>query len=465
MSRKYAIVDIETTGGNPSRDKITEIAIVIHDGQQIIDEFQSLINPERYIPAGITELTGITQEMVDSAPKFFEVAKQIVEMTQGAVFVAHNVRFDYGFIKKEFSRLGYAYTRQQLCTVRMSRKSFPGLRSYSLSNLIRHFNIPIEGRHRAMGDVKATVQLFEHILEKERDGSEIKDMINLGIKESLLPPGIDMDQIHALPESCGVYYLHDQDGNVAYVGKSINIKKRVADHFANLNKKGGKVHRIVRDISFEETGSELIALLLESYEIKRLQPPINRAQRRTTFPYVMYAWKDENGYMRLTTDKVKLKERKKLRIIGEYPSIASARGRLGLVNEEFSLCGKLTGKEKGTGACFGFHLKQCQGACLGQETPEEYNAKVEEAIPYLGIAFDEDFILIDEGRHEEERSVVVVENNRFQGFGFVTAENGFQSVEELKNAIDPYPHTPENLGIIQRYMSKSKKKVQVVKIE
>ncbi len=465
MNRKYAIIDIETTGGNPSRDKITEIAIVIHDGEQVIDQFESLINPERYIPAGITELTGITQEMVDQAPKFYEVARQIVELTQGAVFVAHNVRFDYGFIKKEFSRLGYAYTRKQLCTVRMSRKTFPGLRSYSLGNLIHHFNISIDQRHRAMGDAKATVQLFEYILEEERDSSEIKDMINLGIKESLLPPGIDINKIHSLPETCGVYYLHDDLGNVAYVGKSINIKKRVADHFSNLNKKGSKVHKVVRDISYEETGSELIALLLESYEIKRLQPPINRAQRRTTFPYIMFAWKDENGYLRFTTDKVKLKERKNLRIIGEYPSIASARSRLGLVNEEFELCGKLTGKEKGSGACFSFHLKQCQGACIGQESPEEYNQKVEEAIPYLGIAFDEDFILIDEGRHEQERAVVLVENNRFQGFGFISTENGYQDIEELRTAIDPYPHTPENLGIIQRYLSKGKKDVQVLKLE
>lgn len=274
-----------------------------------------------------------------------------------------------------------------------------------------------------------------------------------------------MEKIHGLPESCGVYYLHDEQGDVAYVGKSINIKKRVAEHFSNLNKKGSKVHRIVRDISFEVTGSELIALLLESYEIKRLQPPINRAQRRTTFPYVMYCWTDGKGYLRFTTDKVKLKDRKTLRIIGEYPSIASARGRLGLVNEEFGLCGKLSGKENGSGACFGFHLKQCQGACLGQESPEEYNVKVEEAIPFLGIAFDEDFLLIDEGRHEQEKAVVLVENNRFQGFGFISTDDGYQDLEELKNAIDPYPHTPENLGIIQRYMSKSKAKVQVVKIE
>ncbi len=462
---KYAIIDIETTGGNTSRDKITEIAIVLHDGERIIDRFESLINPERYIPAGITELTGITQEMVDQAPKFYEVARQIVEMTKGAVFVAHNVRFDYGFIKKEFSRLGYAYTRKQLCTVRLSRKTFPGLHSYSLGNLISHFSIPISDRHRAMGDAMATTQLFEYILEKQREGTEIRDMINLGIRESLLPPGIDMEKIHALPETCGVYYLHDEQGNIAYVGKSINIKKRIADHFSDLDKKGGKVHRIVRDISYEETGSELIALLLESFEIKRLQPSINRAQRRVTFPYVMYCWKDDKGYLRLTTDKVKLRDRKKLRIIGEYPSIASARGRIGIIQEEFGLCGILSGKDKGTGPCFGFHLKQCQGACVGQEPPASYNAKVEEAIPYLGIAFDEDFILIDQGRHEDERSVVLVENNRFQGFGFISAEEGFHNLEELRNAIDPYPHSPENLGIIQRYMNKGKKHLQTIKLE
>ena len=167
MSKTYAIVDIETTGGKATRHRITEIAIVLHDGKKILDQWETLINPECYIPHGITELTGITQEMVQDAPKFYEVAKTIVEKTEKAIFVAHNVRFDYGFLREEFKRLGYTFSRRQLCTVRLSRKAFPGLRSYSLGKLIKHFGIKVNDRHRAMADTLATVELFEKILRQE----------------------------------------------------------------------------------------------------------------------------------------------------------------------------------------------------------------------------------------------------------------------------------------------------------
>ena len=194
MSDKlYAIIDIETTGGRATRDKITEIAVVLHDGQKIVDSYETLINPEVPIPYGITKLTGISQDMVESAPRFFEVAKKVVEMTEDAIFVAHNVRFDYTFIREEFARLGFTYTRKQLCTVRLSRKAFPGLKSYSLGNLIKHFEINVDDRHRAMADTLATVELFEKILNVEKGETEITDMVNMGIKESLLPPNLTME--------------------------------------------------------------------------------------------------------------------------------------------------------------------------------------------------------------------------------------------------------------------------------
>ena len=232
MSKRYAIIDVETTGGRAVRDKITEIAIVLHDGEQVLDSFESLVNPECPIPYGITELTGISNEMVADAPRFYEIAKRVVEMTEGAVFVAHNVRFDYSFVQEEFKRLGFTYTRKQLCTVRLARKAFPGLRSYSLGNLIRTLNLNAGARHRAMGDTLATVDLFERIMRLENGKSEAGDLINLGIKEALLPGALSLEKIHSLPQECGVYYFHDQYGQVVYVGKSINIQKRVASHFA-----------------------------------------------------------------------------------------------------------------------------------------------------------------------------------------------------------------------------------------
>jgi len=234
-TKLYAVVDIETTGGMARRDRITEIAIVVYDGKEIIDRFESLINPERSIPFEITRITGITDSMVADAPKFYEVAKKVIEMTEGAIFVAHNVRFDYSFIREEFASLGYTFTRRQLCTVVLSRKSFPGLRSYSLGNLIRHFDIKVANRHRAMDDVLATVDILGRILSSEEGVQKADRIINAGIKASHLPKDITMEMIHSLPESAGVYYFYNVYGQVIYVGKSINIRKRIMQHFGNID--------------------------------------------------------------------------------------------------------------------------------------------------------------------------------------------------------------------------------------
>ena len=275
----FTIIDVETTGGSSAYERITEIAIVRHDGERIVDTFSTLINPEKSIPWNITRLTGISNEMVADAPKFYEVAKKIVELTEDAVFVAHNVSFDYGFIREEFARLGYPFTRKQLCTVRMSRKAFPGLRSYSLSNLKQHFGIYAEQSHRALDDTLATVQIFERILAEQND-IEISSFVHQGIRESKLPEGITLERLHEAPEACGVYYLYDVDKNVIYVGKSLNIRKRLLEHFADQTPKGEKMRIGVADFSCEITGSELVALLLESAEIKRLQP---RAKGKTIY--------------------------------------------------------------------------------------------------------------------------------------------------------------------------------------
>ena len=460
MEKHYAIVDIETTGGRAVRDKITEIAIVLHDGQKIVDKFETLLNPETTIPYGITELTGITQEMVAGAPKFYEVAKKIVEMTEGAIFVAHNVRFDYTFLREEFKRLGYTFSCKQLCTVRLARKAFPGLPSYSLSNLIRHFDIKIENRHRAMGDVLATVELFETILELENSGENVNELINLGIKESLLPKNLSMEKLHALPEECGVYYFHDETGAVAYVGKSINIKKRVAQHFSKKTVKAAKLQQYVHDITFEITGSELIALLLESHEIKKLRPHINRAQRMQQFPYLIHSFKNEQGYLCLEVEKPNARKRRTLNVVAEYPKVRSAREHLKSARDTFDLCARHCHLEKGTGPCFDYHLKRCQGACIGVEPPDEYNLRAEQAIEMLSILLDQNFFLIDKGRSEEERGVVLVEGGEYRGFGYANLEEMNGNLETLKDVIRSFESNPDTKRIVRRFfMDNSKVKV------
>lgn len=450
----YAIVDLETTGGRAARDKVIEIAIVLHDGAQAVDTYSTLINPECYVPYGITQLTGITQDMVQGAPRFCEVARKVVEMTEDAIFVAHNVRFDYSFLREEFARLGYTFSRRNLCTVRLSRKAFPGLPSYSLGNLIRSLNIPVENRHRALDDALATAELLRRILNREDNQQRVNEMVNLGVKEALLPKNLTLEHIHALPEECGVYYFHNQKGDVVYVGKSINIKKRVAEHFADKTEKGGKLQQHVHDVSYELTGSELVALLLESHEIKRLRPAINRAQRVQRFPYVIHAYEDQAGYLCFELAQVTAQSRKKYNIISEYPKLSHAKGHLGRVMEQYELCSRLCSLHPGKGACFHYHIKQCRGACIGTEPADSYNERARAARDSLSTVFERDFFILDQGRCPEEMSVVLVEEGNYRGYGYVDRERLNGQTDELRDAIKPFPGNPETTRIIQRYLSK-----------
>jgi len=449
---RYAIVDIETTGGRAARDKITEIAVVVYEDGQIVETFESLVNPECYIPYGITQLTGITQEMVEDAPKFYEIAKQVVEVTAGAIFVAHNVRFDYSFIKEEFSRLGYTFSRRQLCTVRLSRQVFPGLPSYSLENLIRHFNIKVEQRHRALADAKATTELLQLILSQQSGVESLKKMVNLGIRESLLPQNLNLERLHDLPDVCGVYYFHDVQGNVVYVGKSINIQKRVAEHFADKTDKAGKLQQLVHDISYEHTGSELVALLLESEEIKRISPSVNRAQRQRNFPYLIHSYVNEGGYLCLNVTQVTAKTRRQLQLVAEFPKLSHARGRLQYAMKAFELCGRFCNIQPGKGACFHFHLKQCRGACAGQEPPESYNERVLQAMEAMTTVFDRNFFILDKGRHTDEYAVILVEDGAYCGFGYVDRDSA-DDLNALRDVVRKRSGNPETTRIIQRFVA------------
>lgn len=462
MAKKlYAIIDIETTGGAAAREKITEIAIVLHDGTKVIETFETLINPERSIPIYITQMTGISDAMVARAPKFYEVAKKIVDMTEGAVFVAHNVRFDYGFVQEEFRRLGFTYTRQQLCTVKLSRQAFPGLRSYSLGNLIEHFGIKTKDRHRAMADTMATVEIFEKIFLKEQNRDEAIALINKGIKENMLPEGVTMAKLHALPESCGVYYLHDTEGEVIYVGKSINIQKRIFEHFVDKTAKGDKFQSAVADITFEETGSELVALLLEDFEIKRMKPRVNKAQRKTFFPYCVYSFTDAKGYVRFHAVKNVAEIRKKHVILQEFTKLNEAKNYLKGLAKRFELCEKLMDAHDTEGSCFYYQIGQCQGACIGAESAESYNERANELKERLKTTFEEDFFIIERGKAEDEKAVVLVQDGHFRGYGYINTEGG--TAEDFFEAVKKMKPTADSNRIVRQYLS-SGKGFKIIKI-
>ena len=264
----YSVVDIETTGNGPKGQKITEISIFNFDGNKIIDEFTSLVNPEQKIPHFITNLTGITEAMVRTAPKFYEIAKKVEEFTKDTIFVAHNVNFDYNIIRDEFKSLGFNFKRKKLCTVRLTRKIIPGLPSYSLGNICESEGIKIAARHRAKGDAEATVELFRRLIKRDTNFT-INSFLNPRSREATLPPLVDKQVVDNLPETHGIYYFKNQQKEVIYVGKANNIKQRVISHFYDKKKKERTMCLETADITFKETGSELIALLHESSEIKK----------------------------------------------------------------------------------------------------------------------------------------------------------------------------------------------------
>lgn len=455
--RLFAIVDIETTGGHAKRDKITEIAIVLHNGREVVDQYQTLINPERSIPGYIAAMTGITDEMVAEAPVFCEVAKDIVLKTEGAVFVAHNARFDYGFLREEFARLGYAYTRRQLCTVRLSRKLLPQLRSHSLDALVRHFDLRVDKRHRAMDDALATAEIFHRITHMGEAVTAVDDTINMGIREARLPPGISLAQLHDLPDAPGVYYFHNAEGKVIYVGKSIQIQKRVMQHFAEMSPKATKMQQRVCDITFTLTGTDLIATLLENGEIKRLQPEINRAQRRRSFPFAIYYYFDDGGYLQLKVRKKnKVEARGTAAILHELPDYNSATRYLRTLTDKYALCLKKTDIDTGPGACFYQQVGKCPGACIGAEPADAYNERVRQAIADTHHQLDEDFAIIDEGRSPGEISLLLISRGRILGWGYADAGTPIRHTGDVMDHIEARQTMPEDHKILQHFIRMGK---------
>ena len=437
---KFAVLDIETTGLSPNHEKITEIAIFVYDGEKIIDEYTTLIHPEKKISYRITQLTGINNKMVADAPKFYEVAKKIVEVTEDTILVGHNVRFDYGFIRQEFLRLGYRFERKTLDTVSLSRKLIPGKPSYSLGKLCYSLGIENEARHRAAGDAMATLKLFQLLQSLDPNLAE-----HNGRKESRLR---NRSLVEDLPEKAGVYYFYNKTGSLIYVGKSVNIRERVLSHLNNhSNPKEQEMKNQLADVKYKITGSELVALLLESHEIKKHQPLFNRAQRRTFFRWGLYSFTDDNGYLNLKLMKT-IEEASPL---FTYSSLQEGKDHLYHLCDEFNLCQKLTGLYESSGACFYYQIHKCSGACVGEEHPDNYNERVVRSIENYHFNRN-NFLIIDEGRTADEKSVVKVENGRYVGFGFISGDD----IHSPHEAIHPYHDNKEVRRIIISYLKQNK---------
>ena len=457
----YAILDIETTGGKYNEEGITEIAIYKFDGHQIVDQFFSLVNPEKNIQPFVINLTGINNQMLRNAPKFHEVAKRIIEITDDCTIVAHNAQFDNRILSTEFDRLGYSFEKNMLCTVELSKKLIPDLPSYSLGKLVRSLGIPITDRHRAQGDAKATVELFKLLLEKDIEKVIITDTIKKDPKKQLEPKLLDI--IESAPTNTGVYYMHRKNGKIIYVGKSKNIKKRLIQHFTNDNKKSKKIQLEVVSVSYEETGNDLIAQLKESQEIKQLKPIFNHALKNNIFQSQLYSYIDKSGYINLKIEKVPIEKEEEKNIITTFTNYQQGKSFLYKITDEFHLCQKLNHLEKTEGACFNHDLKMCNGACIESETHVNYNLRVQKFINKSSYEFD-DMLLIDKGRSIQEHSVILIKNGTYRGYGFFNLNFQINNPEVLKSIINVMENNRDTQHIIQSYLRKHKVQ-KILKLE
>ncbi|HEY8930767.1 MAG TPA: exonuclease domain-containing protein [Mucilaginibacter sp.] len=444
----YAIVDIETTGGHASANGITEIAICIHNGKKVIERYSTLVNPKREIPIYISALTGITNEMVQSAPPFEDVAHDVYHLLNNKIFVAHNVNFDHSFVRYHLAAAGYDLQCNKLCTVRLSRKIMPGLPSYSLGKLCHSLEIANESRHRAAGDAEATSQLFSLLLLNDKD-NHIPKALKQNSREQLLPPHLPKQDVDALPQSPGVYYFHDHAGKVIYVGKAKNLRKRVCSHFTG-NNPGPQRQEFLRNIchiSFQTCGTELIAFVLEAVEIKRLWPKYNRSLKRFEQAFSLYAFEDQRGYLRLAVDK----HRKMTGAIYSCNTLFEGRSILMKLIETFELCPKLCFIQNNSATCTGTHSGNC--ACEGHQSADEYNERVSAAIDQLNKALPT-FAIRDAGRTDDEHSCLLIEKGKFYGMGYISHYFNADTLDQLKNHLTPYPGNDYIRNMVDNYAVK-----------
>ena len=422
-----------------------------------MDQFISLVNPEREIQPFVVNLTGINSKMLRSAPKFYEVAKRIIEITEGSILVAHNAQFDYRILKTEFKRLGFDFERENLCTVELSKQLIPDLPSYSLGKLVRSLGIPVSDRHRAAGDATATVKLFKMLLDKDLEKTIIKAAIRLDPKHQMEPKLTDI--ISKLPSVTGVYYIHKAEGEIVYIGKSKNIKSRINQHFTGQTAKSKKIQLEVSAVTYDETGSELVALLKESEEIKRNKPKFNRALRRTIFTHGLFSFKDEEGYINLKVEKIKGNQKP----ITTFSNRESGKSFLNKIVEHYQLCQKLCGLYKTANSCFGYDIKTCAGACISEEPVEIYNKRVMNLLESHTFK-NQNMILIDYGRAVDERSAVLIENGVFKGYAYFNLNFQIHTTEVLKSILTPMEHNKDAQHIIQSFMRRHKR-LKIIKLK
>nr|WP_299388741.1 exonuclease domain-containing protein [Allomuricauda sp.] len=440
----YSILDIESTGGKYNEEGIMEIAIHKFDGHKVVDQFMSLINPEREIQPFVTKLTGINNKMLRTAPKFHEVAKRIVEITEGTVIVAHNAQFDYRILRTEFRRLGYDFQRKTLCTVDLSKKLLPEAESHSLGKLVRSLGIPMSDRHRANGDAIATLKLFKMLLDKDSDKSIVKEVIREETQGELSPTQLDI--VLELPSETGVYYMHDKDGEIIFLGKTKNAKKRVNQHFTNVGQLARKLQKETKKVTFERTGSELLAILKEYQELQRTRPRHNQIAKKKLFSHVINFHKNGTPHTVLEIAKRKFKKQQHLRFNG----VPSAKSFLTRISEEFEICPASLGLE----ADCPRSKNGCSQGCTDITDTVEYNFKVQRAFEKYKL-LNKTLVILDKGRKLGEQSFILLKEGQLKGFGFVELNHQINNIHILESIITPMASDENTAFILESYLRKN----------
>ncbi|GGG46802.1 exonuclease [Croceivirga lutea] len=426
----YAVLDIESTGGKYNEEGIMEIAIYRFDGHAVTDQFISLINPEKEIQPFVVKLTGINAKMLRTAPKFHEVAKRIVEITDGATLVAHNAQFDYRILRTEFRRLGYNFQRKTLCTVDLSKQLMPEAESHSLGKLVRSLGIPVSDRHRANGDAQATLKLFKLLLQKDTNKDILKSVVRSETLGELSPTQLDI--VENLPSETGVYYMHDKKGNIIFIGKTKNIKKRVNQHFTNVSELAKKLQKETKNVTFEKTGSELVALLKEYNELKKNRPVYNK-KTSTGYSHGIFMYTDESGLNVLKPERANGQPNR----LSSFSSLKASKNFVEKVSSEVALD--------------------------PTEDPTVHNNKILELFKKYSID-KRNLILLDRGRELGEQSAVLIKNGNVSGIAFTELNHQINNLNVLENIAVPVKSDKETVLITESYLRK-KNRLKIIELD
>jgi DNA polymerase-3 subunit epsilon len=450
----YAIVDIETTGGYAAANGITEISIHCFDGNRVTEKYETLINPGQPIPSYISAMTGISDKMVSTAPYFNEVAEKIFSILKDRVFIAHNVNFDYSFIKSHLREAGFDLNTKKLCTVRLSRKIIPGIQSYGLDRLCETLGIINNSRHRAGGDAEATARVFQILLEKDKE-NHIQKSLQRNSKEAILPPNVPREDFEKLPYTPGVYFFHDQKGKVIYVGKANNIRYRVNSHFSNNSESRQKQNfmKYVYNISYQDCATELMACILESVEIKKRWPVFNTSQKRREDVYGIFVFEDQKGYRRLAIEK----NRQGLNPVTTFHYLVDGQAILRRLVRNFGLCPKLCFIQNDESKCDGIQEGYCGGACEHMEPAADYNSKVETACAALKA--QPSFAIVDKGMNGADQSCILVTEGKFYGMGYLSSDIQVNSIDGIKDHLTNYKENSFIRNLVNGFAARFPEKV------